>query len=140
MKFPEYRELTGIDGEPVESEWNMFPGRTTLKLLREIQKKMTENKIQPEEFRDRFIFMSMHNEIDWTEDRYLETCVSNSFEVKKSLRKHRSFPRTRNRIKMACKAHPKSEGLWNLSADMIILQWEKVNIPFELQVRWTEDS
>ena len=48
-KRHEYRELDRIDGEPVEFEWNIFPGHTTLQLLREIQKAMTENRIRNSE-------------------------------------------------------------------------------------------
>ena len=58
----EKRELNGIDGEPVEFSWDSFPGHTILELLREIQKTMAENRSQPEQFRDRIIFMSMYNE------------------------------------------------------------------------------
>ena len=42
-----------------------FPGHTTLELLREIQRTMAENRIQPEQFEGRIIFMSMYNDIDW---------------------------------------------------------------------------
>ena len=31
---PEYRALDKIDGEPMEFEWNIFPGFTTLQLVR----------------------------------------------------------------------------------------------------------
>ena len=41
MNSPEYRELNGIDGEPVEFEWNISQ-ETQYRLLREIQKKMAE--------------------------------------------------------------------------------------------------
>ena len=30
------QEFCGIDGEPVEFEWNLFPGLTSLALLRKI--------------------------------------------------------------------------------------------------------
>ena len=39
---PQYRELDGIDGEPLEFEWRMFPGHTTLQILQEIQTLMRE--------------------------------------------------------------------------------------------------
>ena len=29
MDFKDYQELNGIDGEPVEFEWNIFPGHNT---------------------------------------------------------------------------------------------------------------
>ena len=51
-----------IDGEPMEFEWNIFPGFSTLELVREVQKFM--NKMgEPEQFQGRIIFMSMFNDI-----------------------------------------------------------------------------
>ena len=57
------QELNGIDGEPFEFEWNIFPGHTTMGLLRESQTKITTRGIRPEEFEDRIIFMSMYNDM-----------------------------------------------------------------------------
>ena len=34
--------LNQIDGEPIEFEWKIFPGPTTLRILEEIQKFMKE--------------------------------------------------------------------------------------------------
>ena len=34
---PQYRTLDTIDGEPMEFEWNVFPGFTTLQLVDEVQ-------------------------------------------------------------------------------------------------------
>ena len=34
---PEYRNLDRIDGEPMEFEWNGFPGFNTLQLCQEVQ-------------------------------------------------------------------------------------------------------
>ena len=38
----QYRTLDKIDGEPVEFEWNIFPGFSTLELVREVQKLMSK--------------------------------------------------------------------------------------------------
>ena len=35
---PQYRTLDTIDGEPMEFEWNIFPGFTTLQLVDKVQK------------------------------------------------------------------------------------------------------
>ena len=50
MDSKDYQELNGIDEEPVEFEWNIIPGHTTLNLLHKIQTKMAENRVEPEEF------------------------------------------------------------------------------------------
>ena len=60
------RELLGIDGEPIEFEWNIFPGLTSLEILQKIQKDLRDRNIEPEKFEDRIIFMSMFNDIEWT--------------------------------------------------------------------------
>ena len=61
---PQYRTLYTIDGEPMEFEWNIFPGFTTLQLVQEVQKFI--NKMgEPEQFQGRIIFMSMFNDIMW---------------------------------------------------------------------------
>ena len=64
-----YRELLGIDGEPIEFEWNVFPRRTSLEILQKIQKDLQDRSIDPGHFEDRIIFMSMFNDIDWTKRR-----------------------------------------------------------------------
>ena len=61
----EYRALDRIDGEPIEFEWNIFPGFTTLQLVREVQELLSRLSTQPENFTGRIIFMSMVNDISW---------------------------------------------------------------------------
>ena len=56
-------KLDGIDGDTRRVRVEIIAGHTTLQLLREIQTTMEENKIQPEQFEDRIIFMSMYNDI-----------------------------------------------------------------------------
>ena len=46
----QYRELDGIDGEPIKFEWMIFPGFTALQILHEIQKFMEALGCQPEQF------------------------------------------------------------------------------------------
>ena len=65
---PEYRTLDRIDGEPMEFEWNIFPGFNTLELVREVQKFMSKMG-EPEQFQGRIIFMSMFNDIIWRNER-----------------------------------------------------------------------
>ena len=58
------QEFDGIDGEPIELEWNTFPGLTSLESLREIQENLQHRNTVPDKFEDRIIFMSMCNDID----------------------------------------------------------------------------
>ena len=57
------KDLCRIDGEPMEFEWNKFSGFTTLGILEEIQQFLTVLQCEPEQFKDRIIFMTMHNDI-----------------------------------------------------------------------------
>ena len=45
----QYRSLDTIVGEQTEFEWNIFPGFSTLELVREVQKFMS-NMADPEQF------------------------------------------------------------------------------------------
>ena len=60
---PEYRVLDRIDGEPVEFECNIFPGFTTLQLVREVQELLSRLSVEPENFTGRITFMSMFKDI-----------------------------------------------------------------------------
>ena len=73
----QYRTLDTIDGEPMEFEWHIFPGFTTLQLVQEVQKFM--NKMgEPEQFQGQIIFMSMFNDIIWGIKDNVKECVANS--------------------------------------------------------------
>ena len=61
---PQYTALDTIDGEPMEFEWNIFPGFTTLQLCNKVQEFMTKMG-DTTEFKARITFMSMFNEISW---------------------------------------------------------------------------
>ena len=54
------KTLDVIDGLPMEFEWNIFPGLSTLQLLQEVQKFM--NKMSDlDQFQERIIYMLMFN-------------------------------------------------------------------------------
>ena len=69
---PEYRALDRIDGEPMEFEWNIFPGFTTLQLSHKVQELLLRLSVTPEKFTGRIIFMSMFNDISWGSKRQQE--------------------------------------------------------------------
>ena len=74
--YSSYQDAVGIDGEAIELELTTFPGFSSLSFLQETQQDLEKRKIQPEEFTDRIIFMSMFNDIECnTSD---ENCVSNA--------------------------------------------------------------
>ena len=74
----EYRTLDTIDGEPVEFEWNIFPGFTTLQLCSKVQELLSRLSVEPEKFTGRIIFMSMFNDISWGSKDNKKECESNA--------------------------------------------------------------
>ena len=47
---PEYRALDRIDGGPMEFEWNIFPGFTTLQLCHKVQELLSRLSVTPKKF------------------------------------------------------------------------------------------
>ena len=66
------RELFGIDVEPIEFEWTIFQGFTSIEILRLIQKYLNARRINPEQVERIILLMSMCNDIDWTKNRSSE--------------------------------------------------------------------
>ena len=58
-----YRTLDTINGDPMEFEWNIFTGFTTLQLCNKVQEFLSKMSVEPEEFTGRILFMSMFNDI-----------------------------------------------------------------------------
>ena len=56
---PENRNFDRIDGEPMEFEWNIFPGFTTLQLSDKVKSLLLRLDETPENFTGIIIFMSM---------------------------------------------------------------------------------
>ena len=67
-----------IDGEPMEFEWNIFPGFTTLQLSQEVKSLLLRLDETPENFTRRIIFMSMFNDISWGSKDNKRECDSNA--------------------------------------------------------------
>ena len=69
-----YRDFFGIDGEPIEFEWNIFPALTTLHILQQIQDELEACQTGPEELEDRIICISMFNDMDWIKEGNCNEC------------------------------------------------------------------
>ena len=75
---PEYRTLDRIDGEPMEFEWNIFPGFTTLQLCHKVQELLLRLGETPEKFSGRIIFVSMFNDVSWGSKDDKKECEANA--------------------------------------------------------------
>ena len=58
MSEKRYRDYDGINGEPTEFEWNIFPGFTTLQLCGKINDLLSDLGQTPETFTGRILFIS----------------------------------------------------------------------------------
>ena len=67
-----------IDGEPIDFEWIIFPGFTTLQLCNKVQELLLRLDETPENFTGRIIFMSMFNDISWGSRDNENECESNA--------------------------------------------------------------
>ena len=77
-----YRDYFGINGEPTEFEWNIFPGFTTLQLCGKINDLLSDLGQTPETFTGRILFMSVFNDISFDRKGNKEECLANAGVVK----------------------------------------------------------
>ena len=82
-----YRDYDGINGEPTEFEWNIFPGFTTLQLCGKINDLLSDLGQTPETFTERILFMSMFNNISCDRKGNKDECLANAGVVKVLARK-----------------------------------------------------
>ena len=73
-----YRDYDGINGQPAEFEWNIFPGFTTLQLCGKVTDLLSRLGETPETFTGRILFMSMFNDISCDKKGNEEECVANA--------------------------------------------------------------
>ena len=82
-----YRDYDGINGEPTELEWNIFPGFTTLQLCGKINDLLSDLGQTPETFTGKILFMSMFNDISCDRKGNKEERLANAGVVKVLARK-----------------------------------------------------
>ena len=81
------RDYDGINGEPTEFEWNIFPGFTTLQLCGKVNDLLSDLGQTPETFTGRILFLSMFNDITCDRKGNKEECLANAEIVKVLARK-----------------------------------------------------
>ena len=73
-----YRNFDGINGEPTEFEWNIFPGFDTLQLFGKVKSLLSRLGETPEIFTGRTLFMSMFNDISCGTKDNEEECLAHA--------------------------------------------------------------
>ena len=119
-----YRDYDGINGEPTEFEWNIFPGFTTLQLCGKGQ--------TPETFTGRILFMSMFNDISCDRKGNKDECLANAGVVKVLARKFGvgqwSFIGPGSEKKWYS-AENSPQGAWDHIADEMLLEFAESGCP-----------
>ena len=82
MSEKSYRDYDGINEEPTEFEWNIFPGFTTLQLCGKVNDLLSDLGQSPETFAGRILFMSMFNDISCDRKGNKDECLANAGVVK----------------------------------------------------------
>ena len=77
-----YRDYDGINGEPTDFEWNIFPGFTTLQLCGKVNDLLSDLGQTPETFTVRILFMTMFNDISCDRNGNKDECFKNDNFVK----------------------------------------------------------
>ena len=116
-----------IDGEPMEFEWNVFPGFNTLQLSHKVQELLLRLNETPNNFTGRIIFMSMFNDISWrSKDNKIE-CESDAQLVSLFARRfgagHWSFLGPGSEKKWYSISADSPQGEWDKIAELMILKF-----------------
>ena len=128
-----HRELLGIDGDAIEFECIYFSGFMLLQIVQKMQGDLQERNIEPEKFKDRLIFTSMFNDIDWTRKGNDEICISNSEKVKTHAKKfsqgHWTFLGPGDEKKWYGKAKYAPEGKWDSAPSQMVQRFKETGHP-----------
>ena len=131
MADKSYRDYDGIDGEPTEFEWNIFPGFTMLQLCGKINDLLIDLGETPETFTGRILFMSMFNDISCDRKGNKEECLANAGVVKVLARKFGvgqwSFIGPGSEKKWYTENNP--QGAWDHIADEMLLEFAESGHP-----------
>ena len=125
-KDQSYRDYDGINGEPTEFEWNIFPGFTSLQLFDRISNLLGSSGQSPETFTGRILFMSMFNDISC--DRYdnKDECLKNAGFVKTFAKRFGvgqwSFIGPGSEKKWYSSEENSPQGAWDHIADEMLLE------------------
>ena len=128
-----YRDYDGINGEPTEFEWNIFPGFITLQLYGKVTDLLGRLRETPKTFTGRIIFMSMFNDISCDNKGNEEECLANA-EVVSILAKsfgigQWSFIGPGSEKKWHSMEENSPQGIWDHIAEKMLLEFAESRCP-----------
>ena len=128
-KSQEDRNFDRIDGEPMEFEWNIFPGFNTLQLSEEVKSLLLRLGETPENFTGRIIFMSMFNDISCGSRDNEKECESNaqlvSLYAKRFGAGQWSFLGPGSEKQWYSISEDSPQGEWDTMAEKMMLEFEE---------------
>ena len=128
-----YRDYDGINGEPTEFEWNIFPGFTTLQLCGKVTDLLSKFGEAPETFTGRILFMSMFNDISCDGKGNEEEFVANAKVVSIFAKKFGigqwSFIGPGSEKKWYSMEEKCPQGIWDHIADKMLLEFAESGCP-----------
>ena len=132
MTEKSYRDFDGIDGDPTEFEWNIFPGFTTLQLCGKVTE-LSRLGEAPETFTGRILFMSMFNDISCERKVNEEECLANARVVKVFAKKFGigqwSFIGPGSEKKWYSAEENSPQGIWDHIAEEMLLEFAESGCP-----------
>ena len=130
---PVCRNFDRIDGEPIEFEWNIFPGFNTLQLSEEVKSLRLSLGETPENFTGRIIFMSMFNDISCGSRDNEKECLANaklfSLYAKRFGKGQRSFICPGSEKKWYSIGEDSPQGIWDNLAEKMLLEFAESGHP-----------
>ena len=121
------------DAEPIEFEWNIFPGCTTLQLSHKVQELLLRLGETPENFTGRIIFMSMFNDISCGSKDNKKECESNAQLVSLFAKRFRagqwSFIGPGSEKKKYSISEDSPQGEWNKKAEKMMITLRRKRTP-----------
>ena len=128
-----YRDYDGINGEPTEFEWNIFPGFTTLQLCGKVTDLLSDLGETPENFTGRILFMSMFNDISCETRDNERGCLANAEVISVNAKKfgigQRSFIGPGSEKKWYSAEENSPQGAWDHIADEMLLEFAESGCP-----------
>ena len=128
-----YRDYDGIDGEPTEFEWNIFPGFPTLQPYGKVTDLLSRLGETPETFTGRILFMSMFNDISFDKKDKEEECLANAKVVSIYAKKFGigqwSFIGPGSEKKRYSMEENSPQGIWDHIAEKMLLEFAESGCP-----------
>ena len=128
-----YRDFDKIDGEPMEFEWNIFPGFDTLQLCGKAKDLLSRLGETPEIFSRRILFMSMFNDIPCGTKDNKQECLAHARVVSLYARRFGkgqwSFIGPGSEKKWYSIKEDSPQGIWDNIAEKMLVEFAESGCP-----------